>query len=138
MRKYGRYLAESSHLAIVVVFLAAVAVNPDISPPRAENSLRQLVEEYFLQDTLGQGAILVLLEQFLQATPKKPAYKNEFSGLPRALADLPTTRAYFKTSVELKINPDEDRIETGNLGAEIAAMREAGFSWMVQYAMMEE
>ncbi len=139
MRKWRTYITEALPLAIAVIFLVVIAVNPDTSHPKMGSSFGHLIKEYFLQDPLTQQNIPNLLEQLLRLPLKESTDDN--SPLPVLPANLtnPPLRTRVKTTVHLKINNlDGSRIEKRNLRAQVAAMREHRFEEKVYYKMIEE
>ena len=136
MRKWKTYIAEALPLAIVVGFLAVIAINPEISRPSAEDPFEYLIKEYFMGDTLTQENIPTLLEQFSHVRLNRADGEPPSSVLPPDVADSSRTR--IRTTVDITMNFNGSLSEKEDLQTQIAAMREHGFEEIVYYEMMEE
>lgn len=123
-------------VAIVVIFLLVIAINPELSRFNAKNTFAHVIKVHFEGDTLIQPHIPNLLDQFSRTTLNQTT--NE--PLPPVPAPIPanSSRVRIKTTLDLAINFDSPLSAKGDLPSQIAAMRKHWRGAEVYYTPIEE
>ena len=136
MSKWKLYIAGSAPYAIIGAFLLIVALNPDPSPPKNGDAFARVIREYLKRDNVFKRNIPTLIEQLSRITLET---STDHIPPPKILLNRNAPRAQIETTVNLEINHiNENHTASGELRTQLGAMRENGFSTLIDFAMVNQ